>query len=71
MTPLWMEKSFLFVKSDLNKLKNWTSTYCIKFSKGKCQILHLEQDNPGYTLETSGWEAALWKGIWWFWLMAS
>lgn len=32
----------------LNKLERWTITNCMKFSKGRCQILHLEWDNPGY-----------------------
>lgn len=33
---------------DPNKLGGWAITNCMKFSKGRCQILHLEWDNPGY-----------------------
>ncbi|PKU34475.1 rna-directed dna polymerase from mobile element jockey-like [Limosa lapponica baueri] len=37
------------LQRDLDRLKSWTITNCMKFIKSKCQILHLGQDNPGYT----------------------
>lgn len=41
--------------------EGWAITNHIKFNKSKCQILDLEQDNPGYIyVQTVGWEVAEW-----------
>ncbi|TRZ09452.1 hypothetical protein HGM15179_017654 [Zosterops borbonicus] len=37
------------LQRDIDKLEDRAITSCMKFNKGKCQILHLGQDNSGYT----------------------
>lgn len=46
---------------DLDRLEKWTKRNLIKFSKKKCKILHLRNNNPRHRhmLGTEHWKAAL------------
>lgn len=33
------------LQKDLNRLERWAEGNCLKFSKGKCRILHLGKNN--------------------------
>jgi len=36
------------IQRDLNRLENWSERNLMKFSKGKCQVLHLGRTNLMY-----------------------
>ncbi|KAJ7420069.1 hypothetical protein WISP_50134 [Willisornis vidua] len=48
------------LQRDLDKLAGWEITNHMKFNKGKCWILHMEQGNPGSTYRL--WKEMLERG---------
>lgn len=61
------------LQKDVDKLRGWAINNHTVFNKSKCCIMHLGWGNPGYMYRVRKWvcTAALWKGIWRFWLKAS
>lgn len=45
-------------------LEKWPERNLMKFSKGKCKLLHMVRNQ--HTVGLADWEAALQKGIWEF-----
>ncbi|RMC01670.1 hypothetical protein DUI87_21683 [Hirundo rustica rustica] len=66
----WKEVS---TPSRAETLRNqrWVITNCMKIHKGKCQIVHLGQDNPCCVYSLRGWRAGPWKGPWGSWWMVN
>jgi len=61
------------IQRDLDRLEGWVERNVIKFSKGKCKVLHLGRNNPmhQYRLGLTCWKATLRRGTWVFWCMTS
>jgi len=54
------------IQRDLYRLERWARVSLLKFNKGKCNVLHMSQDNSKhkYSLSGNGLRAALTKRTW-------
>lgn len=51
------------LQKDFDRLEGYAEKNCLKFSKGKCRVLHLEKNNPKCT--SIGWGSTCWKTALW------
>jgi len=57
------------IQCDLDMLESWKQRNLMKYSKGKCRVLHLGRNNPmhQYRLGADCCSVALWRGTWECW----
>lgn len=58
-----MPESCAALQKDFDRLEGYAEKNCLKFSKGKCRVLHLEKNNPKCT--SIGWGSTCWKTALW------
>ena len=60
------------IQRDLDRLESWVGRNLMKFSRGKCRVLHLGRDNPTqqHRLGLTCWKAALRRRAWECWSTA-